>query len=302
MGRLIEANTKRVFIPGSSCLVGRGTASQLVLSNAWVSGQHATLRWTGARWELRDLGSKNGTWVRGKRIEPGTWVELNAGDTVGFGRAEEPWTLAEDAPPSAMAWLGEQALEAEDGLLALPSAGDPLVCVYRSEAGMWVAETHKGIEHVRDGHRLDIQGKTYVLDLPQVVAATRDMRTATLASCGLTFHVSRDYEHIEVDVRGPGREVRLPHRAHHELLLYLAQARLEDASNAKLPAEEHGWRYQDDVARQLRIPPSHFNMTIYRARQQFRGGGFDDANALLERRRGSGQIRIGLSNLTLNQL
>jgi hypothetical protein len=43
---------------------------------------------------------------------------------------------------------------------------------------------------------------------------------------------------------------------------------------------EHGWRYQDEAARDLRIPPSHFNMTIYRARQQLREQGVGGSNPL----------------------
>lgn len=300
MARLSDTATGRIFVPGTSCLVGRSPASQLVLAHPWVSGQHATLRWSGANWELRDLGSKNGTFVGDKRINPSTWTPLMEGDTVGFGRQEAPWKLESASPPAATAWLGETCIQAEDDLLALPSAARPLVCVYRSETGIWVAEDATQTRPVQDGERIDIEGKSFLLDLPVVMAATRDMRAGNLSSATIRFHVSRDQEHITLDIMVNGETHNLPHRAHHELLLYLANARLEDARTLTAPMSEHGWRYQDEVARALRIPPSHFNMTIYRARQHLRGVGFDDANAILERRRGSGQLRIGIGKLEIH--
>jgi hypothetical protein len=265
-----------------------------------VSGQHATIRWSGSQWQVRDLGSKNGTFVRGRRIDAGAWTALSAGDEVGFGRLEEPWRLDDDSPPSAMAWRGDEAILCEDDLLALPSPSDPRVCVYRAEHGAWVAEDDSGVRHVQDGEKLEVQGQLFVLDLPHVMPATRDMHAGTLSDAALHFAVSRDQEHITIDLLLGGRSMRLPHRAHHELLLYLARARMEDASTLTAPMNEHGWRYQDEAARDLRIPPSHFNMTIYRARQQLRKQGFEDADAILERRRGSGQIRIGVHDLRID--
>ncbi len=300
MARLVD-ESGREFIPGSSCLVGRSATSQLVVSSAWVSGQHATLRWNGRSWEVRDLGSKNGTYVHGRRIEPGEWIALTAGDRIGFGRTDEGWLLEEDEPPQALAWLGDKMITAVDDLLMLPGPDDPELCVYRNEAGIWVAEAGDEIVPVRDGERVHTHGRAYRLELPQVLAETRDMRASTLAQSQFVFHVSRDLEHIDLDVVVGSREVRLPHRAHHELLLTLAEARIEDATADATPDSEHGWRYQDDIARMLRIPPGHFNMTIYRARQQFRKHGFDDSDAVFERRRGSGQLRIGIGRIVVRQ-
>ena len=36
-----------------------------------VSQKHAELVWTGAAWELTDLGSSNGTFVNGKELQEG---------------------------------------------------------------------------------------------------------------------------------------------------------------------------------------------------------------------------------------
>jgi DNA-binding NtrC family response regulator len=48
----------------------------------WMSGEHAELIRTGGGWELRDLGSSNGTWVWGQRRSS---VTLNDGDLFDTG-------------------------------------------------------------------------------------------------------------------------------------------------------------------------------------------------------------------------
>jgi len=51
-----------------------------------VSRQHAELRWIGDGYSIVDLGSTNGTWVNGKRIEPDQPLRLKDGDRVAVGR------------------------------------------------------------------------------------------------------------------------------------------------------------------------------------------------------------------------
>lgn len=43
------------------------------------------------------------------------------------------------------------------------------------------------------------------------------------------------------------------------------------------------------------MPGPQFNMAVFRARQQFREAGLPGADELIERRRGSGQIRLGVA-------
>jgi len=53
--------------PGSG--VGRNQDGDIVVLASSVSREHAVLRHTGAGWSVRDLGSRNGTFVGGSRIE-----------------------------------------------------------------------------------------------------------------------------------------------------------------------------------------------------------------------------------------
>jgi FHA domain len=56
----------------------------IVLLQSSVSRQHASLRAEGEGFGLRDLGSRNGTWLNGQRIEQ---APLTEGDVVRIGDA-----------------------------------------------------------------------------------------------------------------------------------------------------------------------------------------------------------------------
>lgn len=63
------------------------------------------LRWTGAAFVLRDLGSTNGTWVNQKRLAQGQGRPLQVGDSLMFGNLEECWTCVDVSPPPGAAVL-----------------------------------------------------------------------------------------------------------------------------------------------------------------------------------------------------
>lgn len=66
--------------------IGRAPGSDLVFDahqDIDVSGQHAEIVVIGARVVLRDLGSTNGTWVNGVRLEQDS--EIYDGDVISFG-------------------------------------------------------------------------------------------------------------------------------------------------------------------------------------------------------------------------
>src|SRR5262245_46817684 len=101
MGRLVRTTTGEQCHLESEHLVGRSPRAALQLDSSFVSSQHATIRWVGDGWELKDLGSRNGTAVDGAPVPAGQAVRLHAGTTVSFGRAEQTWTLKDDSPPRA---------------------------------------------------------------------------------------------------------------------------------------------------------------------------------------------------------
>lgn len=63
--------------------VGRNGKADILLDDVTVSRQHAEVEKTADRYVVRDVGSLNGTWLNGVRIDTS---ELQDGDEVQIGR------------------------------------------------------------------------------------------------------------------------------------------------------------------------------------------------------------------------
>ena len=61
-----------------------GPEGNLVIDDDFASGQHARFRVARSRWYIEDLGSTNGTWLNGRRIQAAQW--LRKGDKIRIGR------------------------------------------------------------------------------------------------------------------------------------------------------------------------------------------------------------------------
>ena len=66
--------------------IGRNDENDIVLSDTFVSAEHAKVSWNGRGWVLQDLGSTNGTRVNGKPVQRA--VAIAPGDVVEFGRVK----------------------------------------------------------------------------------------------------------------------------------------------------------------------------------------------------------------------
>jgi len=69
-------------------LIGRGESqgNKIVIDNAFVSRSHAQIVRTERGFLLRDLGSKNGTSINGRQIEPQVDHSLSDGDLIELAR------------------------------------------------------------------------------------------------------------------------------------------------------------------------------------------------------------------------
>ncbi|MEZ5989842.1 MAG: sigma 54-interacting transcriptional regulator [Planctomycetota bacterium] len=67
----------RILDPGNRCVLG-GRGADLDLGDPFVSGRHAELRRDGRGFSLRDLGSRNGTWIDGLPVEGEARLEAGA--------------------------------------------------------------------------------------------------------------------------------------------------------------------------------------------------------------------------------
>ncbi|MDM7917259.1 MAG: SpoIIE family protein phosphatase, partial [Candidatus Eisenbacteria bacterium] len=75
-------------LPGEDGMhhVGRAAESDVRLADPRVSARHAELQVQGDEIVIRDLGSRNGTWVNDRKIEGG--VQLRPGDRIRIGAVE----------------------------------------------------------------------------------------------------------------------------------------------------------------------------------------------------------------------
>jgi hypothetical protein len=85
----VPAGTPFVLLPGA--VVGRWPGSDIEINDAFISSDHARLTLQEGRWWVADLGSTNGTFVNGKRLDKPT--PLKEGDEVRFGRVRTHFTV-----------------------------------------------------------------------------------------------------------------------------------------------------------------------------------------------------------------
>jgi FHA domain len=304
MARLIHKHSGRTITLQSDHLVGRSERCALRLDDDFVSSEHATLRWDGSVWSIRDRGSLNHTFVDRVALQPGACPVLRLGMDISFGCADDPWTVADISAPAVMAVSldGADVIDSVDGLLGLPSAERPLTTVMRDRHGAWAAEWDGGSSPVRDRQRIEVGGREYLLILPQVQPSTAPrpgLAGTRVSDTSLTFSTSQDLENIVVDTEVRGFTHHFPARAHHELLFILARARIEDVIEG-MPASSAGWRYQDLVCRQVGVDVERLNVDVYRLRRQFAEIGLLDPAQIVERRPRSRQLRIGTDKLSFN--
>ena len=83
-------------IDGNPYIVGRKTGVSLKLQFRTVSGNHAAIWVESGKLFLRDLGSTNGTYVNGNRIENGETISIAEEDLIHF--AEAPFRVRRQSP------------------------------------------------------------------------------------------------------------------------------------------------------------------------------------------------------------
>ena len=70
-------------VPGRGLLFGRGTDCDMITENQSVSSRHfRILKGRTGKYFVEDLHSKNGTFLNGRRLSPGSGVEISPGDTI----------------------------------------------------------------------------------------------------------------------------------------------------------------------------------------------------------------------------
>jgi hypothetical protein len=300
MGKLAESGTERVHMLSPRYLIGRSSICNLVIDTEIVSGEHAMVRWTGDTWTIQDLGSTNGTYVDGRRLPPGERVALAQGSKVGAGRPAPTLILLDDSPPTLSAETSEgQRHFATRGILALPGEDAPQTTIYQGQDHRWILESPTECRLAVDQELVRAGSTLFRLSIPTVLPDTWRLESDELPmhDLALHFHVSRDEDHVQIELHCQGRAVRLPPRAHDYLLLTLARMRIADQKDPAISEGDAGWIHPDDLVRMLRTNENHLNVAVYRARRMFAETKVARAAGLIERRSDSRQLRIGVRKL-----
>jgi hypothetical protein len=303
VGALKRLGSEEIIRAGACCLIGRSSACEVRVENPRVSGQHASVRWTGSAWELRDLGSKNGTFLAGKRLASGGGALLLSGNTFtlgGKGTAAVSFALVDASPPVASArHLPSGTLRgATAGLLVLPDDEHPQVSIFEGRDGRWLMETAGEERPVGDREIVVVDGEAWCLDLPASTGVTLDIGPPTLDSLSMRFRVSADEERVEIIIRHGSKTTHLPSRSFHYMLLTLARARL---ASAHAPPEEQGWLSRDELCRMLVTDEHRLNVDICRARKHLAAAGVPGAANVVERLLRTGRIRLGVSHVEVER-
>lgn len=107
---LTPGSSPSILVQRPVVLVGRHPESDVRIDSPQISRRHCCLALAYDRVVIRDLGSRNGLWVNGQRLEESL---LSVGDEVAIGpflyRVEDP-----DAPPPPRPFVGASAAPAAD--------------------------------------------------------------------------------------------------------------------------------------------------------------------------------------------
>jgi len=275
----------------------------LLIDHELVSAQHAVVRWTGNEWSVRDLGSRNGTFVEGVRI---THVSrpLQQGSKIWFGSPEVEWRLADAAAPRP--WLisvdDGSSLMIEGEMLALPSFDNPLATVFRDGLGVWHLEQATGARPLGgDDTTFEVGGRTWRFRSSAHLAQTTGAAAEGAETPRLTFKVTSDEEHVDLSAEVAGQRVELGTSSRYYLLLTLARQRSADREQG-LPETSCGWVFQEDLQKALVLGQQHLNIEVFRIRRQLSEKGLPGAATVIERRVRSRQIRLGWGNYEIQRI
>ena len=251
---------------------------------------------------LRDLGSTNGTFVSGDRVDPAREQVLIEGAEIAFGHpTESAYRFVSAAEPVAIARAAGsgRVVAADHNLLVLPNEDAPEVTVFQTAAGQWQLEDAQGeVRAVRSKDSFEVDGQTWTLELPAASDRTPIADSVmSLATIELRLRISRDQDEVDVALVTGAKAVSLGARWYGYFLAVLARARLEAK---EVEAGERGWCKMKDLTRMLKLDSNALNVATHRARRELAAAGLSDAAGVIEIRRG--YRRLGTSRVRVEQL
>jgi hypothetical protein len=295
VGRLRASQSKESYTLETYCIVGRRPSSGVTLDDPRVSHEHACLKYSAKGWSVRDLGSTNGTWLNGQKIAPGNDFVVRAGDTLAFGDGALAWTLEDASAPEPMAvsLFGAEPAILTEGAILLPSSDQPVASVFRGADGGWTLESGDRVRSIAPGDVFEVNGGTWRFSCPSEWQATAKIQRVRLVTESvLHFDVSDDEEHVTLNVEFDGERLPFGHSNAYYFLLTLA--RLRNADQRAQRESEAGWTHREELMTMLKCGEQQLNVWVFRVRSKFSSKDFLDYASIVERRDGTGQLRIGV--------
>lgn len=153
---LLFPDGRRNVINPSGAIIGRAAGCDIVLPNDSVSTRHAEITRGDVGYILRDLGSRNGTWLNRQRlsgVQP-----LNAGDEIAFGEVLCAFGLAGATllPSATQSGTRSIAVPVHAGFPATLPGASPLLAPVQPDAGISLRDWNPPPQ--TEGKVLDVQG------------------------------------------------------------------------------------------------------------------------------------------------
>lgn len=303
MAVLINSASGRRVVLLAQHIFGRDRSSSTVIDDGEASRLHASIRWTGQGWELRDH-SRNGTMLDGRRVPHHGAVALQPGQSVAFGADPAARWLVHDLDrpgPMLLGLDGGEAISLARSNL-LPDSQAATVSIVQEHDGVWLCTSEAGMRALQEGDELRIDGRRWRFH-SGAGQITEDVSTGAVSAapaCVARFDVSLDEEHVMLRLSYGDRELDLGERTHHYALLTLARLRSDDAARGLAPPDQ-GWVYQERLGRMLGLDAGHLNIQIFRLRRQLAQAMGQDVTppTLIQRRRG--ELRFGDLSLEIRR-
>jgi hypothetical protein len=297
MGVLKQLETDRSFLLCSTTLLGRRASCDVHIDDPRVSSEHAKVYWCSDRWELRDLGSRNGTRVDGRRLGAGARVALAPGAVFFVYR----WMFRlDDASPPDLSARNERTgllRRSVDGFLVLPDADGPEVCVFMDpSSGSYMAEDREGARQIADADVVVAGGDRWRVDAPCGPSYCFDIGRDPHPR--LRIGVTRNEARVEATLTVRGCVSALP-RSSHRLLLLLARAQLVTAA---APPAERGWVDRESLSRMLGIDPLRLSVDVCRLRAHVDKLLVGYPCEVISRQPNTGRLRLGTLPVEVTQL
>jgi pSer/pThr/pTyr-binding forkhead associated (FHA) protein len=292
------------------------------LQGGSVSRLQARLIWRNEHWTVRDLGSRNGTYVNGERCVGGNLYPIRVGDRLLLGDKRENWVLTDGrAPRSVLIPLsGDRSPVILENLLVLPSMEHPHVTVFGVGPGRYEFESEEGTRAALDhNQQIIVGGQPYIVHICDGDVGDEITRTdteLTTQACEknlqLEIAVAPDEESAGATIKyGNVRHVLKP-KVHLYLLAHLARMRIsqtpsdivstnEEMSDAE--GDDYGWVDCKALCKDLLINPVHLTQQVCRIRKDFQKISPFAAETVIDRRlRGKMRVGIPAKRLIVNRI